>query len=97
MDSDFLQSIVGSVVQRALASAFALMVAGGWITQDQSIKLLLIIAGLVGNALIYGYVWVKNKAAAKLAEKQIQIALAASASTPVEAVKTEAKMAIAQS
>lgn len=97
MDNDFFQGVVTSVVQRALTSVFALMVAGGWITQDQATGLLLIIAGLVGSAIMYGYVYFKNKAAAKLAEKQIEIALDKPSSTPVAVVVNEAKAAVANS
>ena len=97
MENELLKSVTLSVVQRALAQVFAALVVGGWITEDQSKSLILIIAGVVGSVLIYGYTYIRNKAAQKLADKQIQVALQAPSSTPVALVKSEAKASIANS
>ena len=80
-----------------MAQVFAALVVGGWITEDQSKSLLLVIAGLVGSAIIYGYTYFKNRAAAKLANTQIKVALKASPETPVAVVKTEAAAIVANS
>lgn len=95
MENELLKSVTLSVVQRAFAQLAAGLVVGGWITEDQSKSLLLIIAGVVGSVLVYGYTYFKNKAAQKLSEKQIQVALRSDSSKPVETVKTEAAAAIA--
>lgn len=95
MENELLKSVTLSVVQRALAQVFAFLIAGGWITKDQATSLMLIIAGVVGSAILYLYVYIKNKAAQKLADKQIQVALRSDSSKPVETVKTEAAAAIA--
>ena len=97
MENELLKSVTLSVVQRALAQVFAALVVGGWITEDQSKSLVLVIAGVAGSAILYIYTYFKNKAAQKLADKQIQVALQAPPSTPVALVKSEAKAAIANS
>jgi hypothetical protein len=94
--NELLKSVTLSVVQRALAQVFAGLVVGGWITQDQATSLLLIIAGVVGSVIIYAYTYFKNKAAQKLADKQIEVALDSSSATPVSVVKTKAAAEVAQ-
>lgn len=90
MDLDLLKSVVLSVTQRALAQAGAFLIAGGWITDDQSSKLILYTAGVLTSLIIYGYTYFKNKAAAQLQQKQIEVALESSATTPVAVVKNQA-------
>lgn len=95
MENDLLKSVTFSVVQRALAQVFAALVVGGWISEDDSKQLVLVIAGVVGSAIIYGYTYFRNKAAKKLEERQIQVALESSVSTPVSVVKAQAKREVA--
>lgn len=97
MENELLKSVTFSIVQRALAQGAALLIAGGWITEDQSKSLILVVAGVVVSALVYGYTYLRAKAAQKLANKQIQVALAAPSSTPVETVKMTAKTEVANS
>jgi len=96
MENELLKSVTLSVVQRALAQAAAFLIAGGWITEEQSTKLLLYAAGVVASLAIYVYTYFKNKAAQNLADKQIEVALDSSATTPISVVKAKASQEVAQ-
>ena len=90
MENELLKSVVLSVVHRALAQIAAGLVVGGWISEDDSKQLILVIAGVAVSAIVYGWTYFQNKAAQKLQNKQIEVALHANAMTPISLVKSKA-------
>lgn len=95
LDIELLNSVLRSVTERALASTFALLIAGGWITKDQAVGLTIIIVGAIGSLVVYVYSYYKNKAQLKLRNQEIAVALRSSALTPVDLVKQVAKAELA--
>lgn len=94
-NTETYKEIVLSVIRHVLTGVGAYLTTKGFITENQANFLILEVAGVVFMLASLAWVWIKNQAAAKLANKQIQIALAANASTPIASVKREAKAEIA--
>ena len=90
MENELLKSVTFSVVQRALAQIAAGLAVGGWISEDDSQQLILVVAGILGSGIIYAWTYFQNKAAQKLQNRQIEIALVSTSMTPVSLVKAKA-------
>jgi len=88
---ELLKSVALSITQRALASLCAFLIAGGWITEDQSKGIVLIIAGVVGTLAVYAYTYVQNKAKLQFQDAAIRIAKESSPTVPTSIIKEQAK------
>jgi len=94
-NTELLKSVVLSITQRALAGLFAFLIAGGWISEDQSKGITMILAGIIGTLAVYVYTYIQNKAKLKFQDTAIQIAKESSSLTPTELIKSQAKKEIA--